>query len=67
MSVDQSEFMDLATRVESLGPPREDKLSIVVFSGDFDRVLAAMIIAVGAAAMDMKVVLFFTFWGSGRT
>jgi peroxiredoxin family protein len=64
MSVEQSEFMDLKKKVEDLGPPREDKLSIVVFSGDLDKVLAAMIIAVGAAAMDMKVVLFFTFWGT---
>ncbi len=64
MSPDQAEFIDLRKRVEELGPPREDKLSMVVFSGDLDKVLAAMIIAVGAAAMDMKVVLFFTFWGT---
>lgn len=64
MSPDQREFLELRNRVEQLGPPREDKLSIVVFSGDLDKVLAAMIIAVGAAAMDMKVVLFFTFWGT---
>ncbi len=64
MSLEMSEFKDLKKRVEELGPPREDKLSIVVFSGDLDKVLAAMIIAVGAAAMEMKVVLFFTFWGT---
>jgi peroxiredoxin family protein len=64
MNVDQTEFIDLIKKVEDLGPPREDKLSMVVFSGDLDKVLAAMIIAVGAAAMDMKVVLFFTFWGT---
>ena len=39
-----------------------DQLSMVVFSGDFDKILAAMIIALGAAAYDMKVNLFFTFW-----
>jgi peroxiredoxin family protein len=64
MSVGQSEFINLKNKVEGLGPPREDKLSIVVFSGDLDKVLASMIIAVGAAAMEMKVVLFFTFWGT---
>jgi peroxiredoxin family protein len=64
MNGDRLELGDLQKRVEELGPPREDKLSIVVFSGDLDKVLAAMIIAVGAAAMDMKVVLFFTFWGT---
>ncbi len=64
MSVHESELIALKKRVEELGPPREDKLSIVVFSGDLDKLLAAMIIAVGAAAMDMKVVLFFTFWAT---
>jgi len=41
----------------------EDQLSMVVLSGDLDRVLAAFIIAVGAAAMYERVVMFFTFWG----
>ena len=37
--------------------------SIVVFSGDFDKLVAAFIIANGAAAMGSKVTMFFTFWG----
>ncbi len=37
--------------------------AIIVFSSDLDRVLAAFIIANGAAAMGNKVTLFFTFWG----
>ncbi|MFW5841599.1 MAG: DsrE/DsrF/DrsH-like family protein, partial [Planctomycetota bacterium] len=37
--------------------------SIVVFSGDFDKAMAAFIIANGAAAMGSDVTLFFTFWG----
>jgi NADPH-dependent 2,4-dienoyl-CoA reductase/sulfur reductase-like enzyme/peroxiredoxin family protein/rhodanese-related sulfurtransferase/TusA-related sulfurtransferase len=37
--------------------------TIVVFSGDLDKVLAALIIANGALAMGDKVTLFFTFWG----
>lgn len=37
--------------------------SIVVFSGDLDRVMAAFIIANGAASMGQPVTLFFTFWG----
>jgi peroxiredoxin family protein len=41
----------------------EDQLSLVVLSGDLDRVLASFIIAVGAAAMYERVVMFFTFWG----
>lgn len=43
---------------------QNDQLSIVVFSGDLDKVLAAMIIATGARAMDMEVKLFFTFWAT---
>jgi len=40
----------------------EDKLSMVVMSGDMDKLLASFIIATGAAAMFEKVVMFFTFW-----
>ena len=32
-------------------------------SGDMDKVMGAFIIANGAAAFDMKVTMFFTFWG----
>jgi peroxiredoxin family protein len=39
------------------------KKTIIVFSGEFDKVLAAFVIANGAAAMDDEVTMFFTFWG----
>ena len=39
------------------------KASIVVFSGDLDKALAAFVIASGAAAAGWDVTLFFTFWG----
>lgn len=42
----------------------KDKLSMIVFSGSFDRVLASFIIATGAAAMGSEVSMFFTFWGT---
>lgn len=41
---------------------KEDS-TMVIFSGDLDKALAAMIIANGAVAMGRKVTLFFTFWG----
>ncbi len=41
----------------------KEKVSIIVFSGDMDRVMAAFIIATGAIAYDMEVSMFFTFWG----
>jgi peroxiredoxin family protein len=40
-----------------------EKASIVVMSGDMDKVMGAFIIATGAAAFDMQVSMFFTFWG----
>ncbi len=39
------------------------KKTIIVFSGDFDKMMAAFIIANGAAAMGDDVTMFFTFWG----
>ncbi len=39
------------------------QMTIVVFSNDFDRAMAAFIIANGAAAMGYEPTLFFTFWG----
>ena len=48
-------------------PPTEavasKKKTIVVFSSDFDKLMAAFIIANGAAAMGSEVTMFFTFWG----
>lgn len=37
--------------------------TIIVFDGDFDKVLASFIIANGAASMGREVTMFFTFWG----
>ena len=39
------------------------KKTLIVFSGDFDKAMAALIIANGAAAMGDDVTMFFTFWG----
>ncbi|HNY61541.1 MAG TPA: DsrE/DsrF/DrsH-like family protein [Caldisericia bacterium] len=40
-----------------------EKATIVVFSGDLDKVLAAFVIATGCAAQGMEVTMFYTFWG----
>jgi peroxiredoxin family protein len=39
------------------------KKTIILFSGDFDKVMAALLIANGAAAMGDDVTIFCTFWG----
>lgn len=38
-------------------------LSLLIFSGDYDKALAAFILANSAREMDMSVTMFFAFWG----
>lgn len=52
----------LERRVDRLPDP--NNLTLLVFSGDLDRLMAAFTIASGAAATGMSVNMFFTFWGS---
>lgn len=42
------------------------KTTIIVHSGDMDKVISALIIANGSLAMGMEVSLYFTFWGLNR-
>jgi peroxiredoxin family protein len=42
---------------------KKDSVTIVAFSGDLDKLLAAFMIATGAAASGKQVNMFFTFWG----
>lgn len=39
------------------------KTNIILFSGEYDKAMAAFIIANGSAAYDHDVTIFFTFWG----
>lgn len=48
---------------EQVQKQEQNGKTIVVFSGDMDKVLASFIIANGAAAMGRPVTMFFTFWG----
>ena len=41
----------------------KESVTLVVFSGELDKALAAFNIAIGAASMGMEVSMFFTFWG----
>lgn len=61
----QKQIVELKAQIESLSKESpENKLSMIVFSGDLDKTLASFIIATGAVAMGMDVVMFFTFWGT---
>ncbi len=42
---------------------KDQSLTIVLMSGDFDKVMGAFIIANGALAMGKEVTIFATFWG----
>jgi len=41
----------------------QKKLSLISFSGDFDKLVATFTLATGAAAVGYDVNIFFTFWG----
>lgn len=54
----------LESEVKRLAPRTVGhRATLVVFSGDMDKVLASLVIATGAAAMGLEVSMFFTFWG----
>ena len=55
--------LDPAIALADLQSSKSERVTIVLLSGDLDRAMAAFIIATGAAAMGMRVTVFFTFWG----
>ncbi len=61
----EEQIAQMRTQLDSVsGRVPSNKLSMVVFSGDLDKVLAAFVIATGAVAMGLEVVMFFTFWAT---
>lgn len=42
------------------------KTTIIVHSGDMDKIYSALIVANGALSMGMEASLYFTFWGLER-
>ena len=64
MSTELDEAMARISALEALDTPEvHKKISMVVMSGDMDKLFGAFIIGTGAAAMGMEVTMFFTFWG----
>jgi len=53
----------LAAQKERAPARASNRATLIVFSGDLDRVIASLVIATGAASMGMDVSMFFTFWG----
>jgi peroxiredoxin family protein len=61
----ENQFTEFKSQLDALNKKTpEDRCSLVVFSGDLDKVLASFVIATGAVAMGMDAVMFFTFWGT---
>ena len=61
----ENQFTEFKSQLDTLNKKTpEDKCSLVVFSGDLDKAIAAFVIATGAVAMGMDAVMFFTFWGT---
>ena len=63
MSVDVDMALEQVAAVAAEPAEERKKMTLVVMSGDMDRLFGAFIIATGAAAMGFDVVMFFTFWG----
>ena len=57
---------DKDTAVDRENIVMADKATLIVHSGDMDKLYSALIIGNGALAMGMEVSLFFTFWGLQR-
>ena len=55
---------DLERKVEELRERTVDnRASLIIFSGDLDRVLAGFVLSTGAASAGLETSMFFTFWG----
>src|SRR5213594_1406302 len=63
MSTVMAAKLDPQAALAGLAQKKPERVTLVVLSGDMDRVMAALIIATGAASMGMQVTMFFTFWG----
>jgi peroxiredoxin family protein len=57
-----AEVQEIQERLDKL-EAKNSRLTMVLFSGEFDKAMAAFIIANGALAMGKEVTLFVTFWG----
>jgi peroxiredoxin family protein len=67
--VDAAAFADLLQRIEALesaqkaSVQKKNKMTIIAWGGDLDRIWPTTILASTAAASGMQVSVFFTFWG----
>ncbi len=68
-AVDAAAWSALLGRVEALedaqkaSVPKKNKMTIIAWGGDLDRIWPTTILSSTAAASGMEVCVFFTFWG----
>jgi peroxiredoxin family protein len=60
---DPHSFLESGVKSKQRSKTMEDRMSIIVFSGTVDKLMAASILATGGAAMGLEVELFLTTWG----
>lgn len=61
----EKQLSELKSRIDVLDKKTTEPIvSMIVFSGDLDKILASFVVATGSVAMGMDVVMFFTFWGT---
>lgn len=69
-TVERSRLLELEARLAHLeqlmqaAQRSQDRFNLLVFEGTRDRLLAAFVLANGAAACGMQVTMFFSFWGT---
>ena len=63
-AVIENNMVSLESRIEKIEASLpQNRVSIILLSGDFDKAVAAFIMANGAIGMGMEVTMYFTFWG----
>ncbi|OHB62211.1 MAG: hypothetical protein A2167_01755 [Planctomycetes bacterium RBG_13_46_10] len=59
----RKQLEQILAQVQNSGTSQlSNRVTIVAFSGDMDKLIAALIIATGATAMGMEASIYFTFW-----
>ena len=61
--IDQQEELTRQDGEQEIVEEENERMTLMVFSGDLDKALGAFVIATGAALMDIEVTMFFAFWG----
>src|SRR5204863_4973559 len=62
MATEMTELLDQAVRSDD-GSNKENKITIIAWGGDLDRIWPTLILSTTAAASGMQASVFFTFWG----